>query len=57
MRKRVKSVKNGNDLCDLDFDLVTLRSWRYVDLVHTYLAFEYGDDRGSLRQSNDYFNV
>ena len=56
-RKRVKSAKNGNDLCDLDFDLVTLRSWGYVDLVHTYLPFEYGDDRRSLRQSNDYFNV
>ena len=49
--------KIGNDLFDLDFDLVTLRSWGFVDLVHTYLPFEYGDDRRSLRQSNDYFNV
>ena len=32
-----KSAKNGNDLGDLDFDLVTLRSSGYVDLVHTYL--------------------
>ncbi len=29
--------KNGNDLGDLDFDLVTLRSSGYVDLVYTYL--------------------
>ena len=29
--------KNGNDLRDLDFDLVTLRSSGYADLVHTYL--------------------
>ena len=29
--------KNGNDLRDLDFDLVTLSSLGYVDLVHTYL--------------------
>ena len=56
-RKRVKSAKNGNDLCDLDFDLVTLRSWGYVDLVHTYLAFEYGDDRRSLRSPNAHFKV
>ena len=28
---------NGNDLGDLDFDLVTLRSSGYVDLVYTYL--------------------
>ena len=44
--------KNVNDLGDLDFDLVTLRSWGHVDLVYTYLPYEYGDDRGSLRQSN-----
>ena len=30
-------IKNGNDLGDLDFDLVTLRSIGYVDLVHTYI--------------------
>ena len=29
--------KNGNDLGDLDFDLVTLGSIGSVDLVHTYL--------------------
>ena len=29
--------KNGNDLRDLDFDLVTLRSSDYAELVHTYL--------------------
>ena len=29
--------KNGNDLGDIDFDLVTLRSSGYVDLVYTYL--------------------
>ena len=29
--------KNGNDLGDLDFDLATLRSSGYVDLVYTYL--------------------
>ena len=36
-KKRVKSSKNGNDLGDLDFDLVTLRSIGDHDLVHTYL--------------------
>ena len=36
-KKRVKSAKNGNDLGDLDFDLVTLRSIGDHDLVHTYL--------------------
>ena len=50
-----KIDKNGNDLGDLDFDLVTLRSSGYVDLVYTYVPYEYGDDRGSLRQSNVYF--
>ena len=35
MRKNGK--KNGNDLGDLDFDLSTLRSIGYVDLVHTYI--------------------
>ena len=29
--------KNANDLRDLDFDLVTLRSTGYVDLTNTYL--------------------
>ena len=29
--------KNGNDLGDLVFDLVTLRSSGYVDPVYTYL--------------------
>ena len=33
---RKKSSKNGNDLCDLDFDPVTLRLIWDVDLVHTY---------------------
>ena len=46
-----KIGKNGNDLGDLDFDLVTLRSWGHVDLVYTYLPYEYGDDRGPLRLS------
>ena len=46
-----KSAENSNDLCDLDFDLVTLRSCQHVDLVYTYLPYEYGDDRGSLRLS------
>ena len=50
-------VKNGNDLDDLVFDLVTLRSWGYVDLVHTYLAFEYDDDQRSLRSPNAHFKV
>ena len=36
-KKRVKSAKNGNDLGDLDFDLVTLRSIGDHNLVHTYL--------------------
>ena len=36
-KKHVKSSKNGNDLGDLDFDLVTLRSIGDHDLVHTYL--------------------
>ena len=35
MRKNGK--KNGNDLGDLDFDLVTLRSIGDHDLVHAYL--------------------
>ena len=50
-----KSAKNGNELCDLELDLVTLRSWGYVDHVHTYLPCECGDDRRSLRQSDVYF--
>ena len=29
--------KTGNYLHDLDFDLVTLRSSGYAELVHTYL--------------------
>ena len=49
--------KNGNDLGDLDFDLVTLRSTGYVDLVHTYLRYEYGDHQRSLRLSQAYFQV
>ena len=36
-KNRKKLPKNGNDLGDLDFDLVTLRSSGYVDLVYTYL--------------------
>ena len=44
-------MKNGNDLGDLDFDLVTLRSSGYVDLVYTYLRYEYDEDQGSLRLS------
>ena len=56
-QKCVKSAKNGNDLGDLDFDLVTLRSWGYVDLVHTYLPYKYDHDQRSLRQSNVYFGV
>ena len=36
-KKRVKSAKNGNDLGDLDFDLVTMRSIGDHDLVHAYL--------------------
>ena len=56
-QKCVKSAKNGNDLGDLDFDLVTLRSWGYVDLVHTYLPYKYDHDQRSLRQSNVYFKV
>ena len=42
---------------DLIFDLVTLRSCWCVDLVHTYLPFEYGDDQRSLRSSNAHFKV
>ncbi len=34
---RKKSPKNGNDLGDLEFDLVTSMSSGYVDLVYTYL--------------------
>ena len=37
-KKRVKSAKNGNDLVDLDFDLVTLKSIGDHELVHTYLC-------------------
>ena len=36
-KKRVKSAKNGNDLGDLDFDLVTLRSIGDHDLVLPFL--------------------
>ena len=42
---------NGNDLGDLDFDLVTLRSSGCVDLVYTYLWYEYDDYQRSLRLS------
>ena len=35
--KFAKTRKNGNDLRDLDIDLVTLRSLEYVDLDYTYL--------------------
>ena len=42
--------KNGNDLHDLDFDLVTLRSSGYVDLVYTYLWYEYDDYQRTLRK-------
>ena len=31
-----KICKNGDDLCDLEFDLVTLRSYGYVDHANTY---------------------
>ena len=55
--KSEKSAKNGNELCDLELDLVTSRSWVYVDLVHTHLPCEYGDDRRSLRQSDVYFEA
>ena len=36
---------------------MTLRLVWYVDLVHTYLPFKYGDDQRSLRQSNAVFKV
>ena len=49
----LETLINGNDLCDLDSDLGVIG----VDLVHTYIAYDYGDDRQSLRSSNDYFNV
>ena len=52
-----KSAKNGNDLGDLDFDLGTLRSLGYVDLVHTYPPYKYEHDQRSLRQSNANFKV
>ena len=42
--------KNGNDLGDLDFDLETLRSSGYVDLVYTYLWYEYDDYQRTLRK-------
>ena len=35
--KRSEMTKNGNDLRDLDFILVPLRSSECVDLVHAYL--------------------
>ena len=44
----LETLINGNDL---DSDLGV------IDLVHTYIAYDYGDDRQSLRQSNDYLNV
>ena len=52
-----KSAKNGNDLGDLDFDLGTLRSLGYVNLVHTYPPYKYEHDQRSLRQSNANFKV
>ena len=52
-----KTAKNGNDLRDLDFDLVTLRSTGYVDLVYTYLWYEYSDHQRSLRLSKANFEV
>ena len=36
---------------------MTLRLVWYVDLVHTYLPFKYGENRRSLRQSNVDFKV
>ena len=36
---------------------MTSRSLGYVDLVHTYLPFQYGDDQRSLRSSNAHFKV
>ena len=41
-RKRIKSVKKTAMTLDLgDLDLVTLRPWGYVNLVHTYLPYKY----------------
>ena len=56
--KMVKNQpKNRNDLGDLDFDLGTLRSLGYVNLVHTYPPYKYEHDQRSLRQSNANFKV
>ena len=52
-----KIWKNANDLHDLDFDLVTLRSLGYVDLAYTYLRCNFGEDQMSLRQSKADFKV
>ena len=49
--------KNSNDLRDLEFDLVTLRSLGYVDLVYAYLWYEYDQDLRSLRVSKAIFQV
>ncbi len=50
----LETLINGNDLYDLDSDLGVIG---VIDLVHTYIAYEYGDVRQSLRSSNGYFNV
>ena len=52
-----KIWKNANDLHDLDFDLVTLRSPGYVNLDYTYLRCDFGEDQRSLRLSKANFKV
>ena len=52
-----KIWKNADDLHDLDFDLVTLRSPGYVNLDYTCLWCDFGEDRRSLRLSKANFKV
>ncbi len=42
----LETLINGNDLCDFDSDFGVIE---VIDLVHTYIAYEYGDDWQSLR--------
>ena len=53
-----KYGKNANDLHDLDFDLVTLRSPGYVNIDYTYLDVILMKIRGHLiRLSKPNFKV
>ena len=50
-------LKNANDPCDLEFDLVTLRVLHVLELDYTYLQTKYEQDRIILRVSKCDFTV